>query len=704
MLKKAVMKYKGLLLAGVISLALILGLGGMTNADMTWKCGEYYTDFLGGHITTSAPPWYGVARNSGTIANVAGETGHAGIVRFQSASATAGSGYYFALSNSYWGQILLSGNERTEFVFRAQNSSTNFTARMGFLDVVTEGLPVDAVYFNISGTVLCGKTVTNSVVNTTATNYSVSTNTWYRGIITVTAGAAQANFYLYDMSYALLWSSTLGNVPNTVGRETSHGATAYMLVAMAPAANLLDVDFMYMYVPCVATPSPSPSPSSSPSPSPSPINTATPPPTPTPSPPPDACCYKYFLNDSFSDPVCGYELNSLIGFNWTQEHEVMFYGVEVKLTMIELSGFHAEDLNAYLLSLNPTNCSIVSGIEGIALANTSFVNNSVGTYFLDFTDVCLSPGEYGIALLSLGTDCSKAWYEVEEGLNSNSDIGYLSSDDGGATLGCNPDYSIWFKIWEYCWEGCYISPTATPSITPTPITTGTPDPSCNGSTPCPGCPFNLSITSLSGDEAYLSWESTPYVSNFSVRMRADYYPVNESDGQLVYFGINNSYTDTGLSLDISTYYYRVWVEDSGVYSTCYDEASIGGEAMSHVFLFLGIIGFGFGMTWLSSRRPEILLRMVAAFIWLGLLFWTLMGGEAFLDIADIWVYLLSFVFLILCFVPFIWQMRTEVIQSKGRYSWKTYEEPPLFAKSKRVENAKRINRITKMRRRKRRWA
>jgi len=641
------MIYKKLLLAGVLSLALILGLGGITNADMTYRCGEAYTDFLNTQ-GSACPPWTGIARTSGTVSIPAAEAGHPGIIQFISTT-VANTGYIYMLGSSatvVMQNILLAGGERTEFVFRTVNISANLSVRMGFQDRCTETLPTDGAYLNISGTSLNGTTVTNGIFNSTAVNYSISANTWYRGIITISAGAAQANFYLYDMSYTLLWSGTLGNVPNVAGRATGHGVVALMTAAESPAAGLLDMDFMYLYVPCMATPSPSPTVSPSPSPTASLFPTVSPTPSPSPTSvvPPDACCYKYSLDIKALQGVCS---TSTIGLNWTQNHSVWFYGVEALVEMYEVT-LPAGDLIANLSYFDPIGCSIGSTISTVTYNNTSFANGVLATFYFDFPDICLEPDEYIISFSSPDSDCEGSWWEFAWGDDSRNDIGMHYIDT------CYPNLSLWFKIWEYCWEGCPVlpTPTTTASPSPSPITTGTPcnitswvtftsdnsswwnsslahdgnyltgaeDPYwtlfplelyLNGSSvyfdkirwlqggdvtdlvytvdifynsswheiynqstpisymgdwwgyvnispsqqitgarykilsglifgnlslyeielgeplPCPGCPFNLVITSLGGDEVYLSWQSTPYVTNYMVRMRTDFYPANE---------------------------------------------------------------------------------------------------------------------------------------------------------------------------------
>lgn len=128
-----------------------------------------------------------------------------------------------------------------------------------------------------------------------------------------------------------------------------------------------------------------------------------------------------------------------------------------------------------------------------------------------------------------------------------------------------------------------------------------------------GCPSDLVITQLGGDEVQLNWTAGAYNNNFMVRMQTDSYPTSITDGQLVYYGSNNSTVDDGLSLDITTYYYRVWGENSGIYSDCYAENTIGGEYM--LFLTYGLICLG--LSGLAFWRRWTWVYMLAAIAWFG---------------------------------------------------------------------------------------
>lgn len=215
---------------------------------------------------------------------------------------------------------------------------------------------------------------------------------------------------------------------------------------------------------------------------------------------------------------------------------------------------------------------------------------------------------------------------------------------------------------------------------------------------CPGCPFNLSIISTGGTKAYLSWNSTPPVTNYIVRMRTDHYPDNASDGQQVYYGVNNSLVEVdGLALEWTTYYFSVFAEDGSDYGLCSAIGTVGGTIM-----YFGIIGMiALAITWFSSRRPEILLRLVASIMWLALMFWIVLGDTGFV-LSDVWAGLIATACGVMAFVPWLWQMQTAIIKTRGNRSWTEYGEPPVFTPSRRREHARKLNRLTSARRQ-RRW-
>lgn len=173
----------------------------------------------------------GVLSAQTTIAN------HPGIVRIGANGANTGYTLYSAENN-----ILIEGGEVTELIVNFV-TSTNLACVFGFSDQFANfpNALVDGVYINVAGTTLSGRCRNNSTETITGTTYTISTGTWYRISIIVSADASRVDFYVYDAAGTQLWTNfVITNIPTQ--RVTGHGLVA--IKTTAGAANLLDVDFM----------------------------------------------------------------------------------------------------------------------------------------------------------------------------------------------------------------------------------------------------------------------------------------------------------------------------------------------------------------------------------------------------------------------------------------------------------------------------
>ena len=174
--------------------------------------------------TTGMVPFAGSAVVSGTMTSASAglvTANHPGVVKFRSAAGNADSGFRLIIDGS---ALLLSGGEYCSVIFNVP-SVTNNTIRLGFIDTATVADVTDGCYMEIPGsTTLSGKTASNGSRNTTLTNYTISTGTWYRAVIYLNAGATLVTFELYNDSGTLLWSDTLSStIPTASGRETGCG-------------------------------------------------------------------------------------------------------------------------------------------------------------------------------------------------------------------------------------------------------------------------------------------------------------------------------------------------------------------------------------------------------------------------------------------------------------------------------------------------
>jgi hypothetical protein len=96
-----------------------------------------------------------------------------------------------------------------------------------------------------------------------------------------------------------------------------------------------------------------------------------------------------------------------------------------------------------------------------------------------------------------------------------------------------------------------------------------------------GAPTGL-MTTRSAGQIVLSWTKGSNAVNTMVRRSTTTYPSTISDGVQVYFGTGTSITDTGLT-DTQGYFYSVWSEKDGSYTSTYVTAYVaplGGTSVS----------------------------------------------------------------------------------------------------------------------------
>lgn len=91
---------------------------------------------------------------------------------------------------------------------------------------------------------------------------------------------------------------------------------------------------------------------------------------------------------------------------------------------------------------------------------------------------------------------------------------------------------------------------------------------------------------------------------------------------------------------------------------------------------IALVGLACYLTWLASRRRNILLSMVAGLTWFGLAMWLFFSATPVFDIAEDYAKILMWVFFILTFVPFLFYMDQEIRHEKRGKSWTTFGEPP----------------------------
>lgn len=135
----------------------------------------------------------------------------------------------------------------------------------------------------------------------------------------------------------------------------------------------------------------------------------------------------------------------------------------------------------------------------------------------------------------------------------------------------------------------------------------------------PEAPTDFTITKTGVDEVTLTWTTGAYADTTYIRVNEDNYPVDRTDGYLVYDGALETATLDGLELTYGTYCFRAWGENAGGFSADTADEKIGGEMLLLIlfgFMALGLTG---GFFW---KQAGILGYGAAGM-------WALLGFTAF---------------------------------------------------------------------------
>jgi hypothetical protein len=200
----------------------------------------FYTDFLEASTSTtlSQPPWARSA-TSGTMAAVAGDGQHDGILRIIAAAGANTGGAITSAATA----ILLAGGEQFEAIIKI-DTLTNTTIRLGFLDS-SSGAPIDGAWIEIPSTgAAVGKTSSNSTVTTSSTIATLSTATWYRCRVDVNSGATSVAFTIWtDDGTQQGTQSNTTNIPTAAGREVGSGISCLS----QSSVNIAQLDWMAVW-------------------------------------------------------------------------------------------------------------------------------------------------------------------------------------------------------------------------------------------------------------------------------------------------------------------------------------------------------------------------------------------------------------------------------------------------------------------------
>lgn len=174
--------------------------------------------------------------------------------------------------------------------------------------------------------------------------------------------------------------------------------------------------------------------------------------------------------------------------------------------------------------------------------------------------------------------------------------------------------------------------------------------------PLPLAPTDLTIGFLNATAITLTWDKGINATDTLVVGNLESYPTNYTDGWVVYNSTGSTANDAAGDTTFGGVYYRAWALNPTGFSLDSASATSGGGSM----LLLAFIGIACFFTWFSSKRRDILISIVAALLWFATAMWLFFSGSSPFDLSESYVQILVWVFIILAFVPFIFQINVEV--------------------------------------------
>lgn len=204
----------------------------------------YACDFFTLNISTPAIAPFtlvGILSGSSSVGFFTPDANHPGVVTLLT-SGNANSGARVCTESAAFASYVVPGGFMEGIFNHGTLASTTF--RFGWNNTTTVSAPTNGIYFEVAaGGNLEGKTASNSSRSTTATNYALSINTWYRYRISFTG--ALATFELFDAAGAVLWTDTLAsNFPVQANAETCSPQVIATHSGPSIFTQLLHVDYM----------------------------------------------------------------------------------------------------------------------------------------------------------------------------------------------------------------------------------------------------------------------------------------------------------------------------------------------------------------------------------------------------------------------------------------------------------------------------
>lgn len=109
-------------------------------------------------------------------------------------------------------------------------------------------------------------------------------------------------------------------------------------------------------------------------------------------------------------------------------------------------------------------------------------------------------------------------------------------------------------------------------------------------------------------------------------------------------------------------------------------------ALTGDYLFITLVLMVLGLTLIQMRRPNILVAFSISMLWFALAMWLFFGSSPILTLAQDWTGILVWVFFMLAFVPWLFQMDTEIMNEAKGQRWKSWGSPPIEKIDKQEEH------------------
>lgn len=141
-------------------------------------------------------------------------------------------------------------------------------------------------------------------------------------------------------------------------------------------------------------------------------------------------------------------------------------------------------------------------------------------------------------------------------------------------------------------------------------------------------PDDFAVIDNGATSGTANWTMPEAAQNVMVRIKRGELPADQADGELVYFGNGESANYSGMSLLTTEYFWVVWAEYDGVYSSTYNYDSIGGGTVDIIINWSDIPLVYFGIAFslvlilinVISKSPSPILYLGASVLLVGVYF------------------------------------------------------------------------------------